>query len=1196
MGKPGPRLARTLTLVRLCLFFTAEAGAGGDGPSLERCKRGRFMLPDEHVVACRRAADDHPTDVDVALAFGRSLLRAGRRDASRYGEAWAVLSRVIELDPDRSDGFALGARAAVALGREELAEQYIARALKLDPENANAFGAAAILELRRGKLDDARTNAQKCVTIRSDDPDLQLTLARVLREAGDPSAALEVLRRPVFEPMDTDHYRDPDLLVLRAQVRRDLAAADFAANDDASEPGVAFLRQALRDTQRPEVFADPTAASLRMRLYADLAKRVPVAERRELVQRATTEACRWIGSSPPTALMYDDLGLVLERSGDREAAFAAYRRAAALAPEVPESYEGILRLLDSGGAGERRSPADRSAQALWALWHLATVRPTAALKEQLLAKLESQGMSRNDAARLVEEVAKDVPREGGRGRGGIEIRFPAPVDSKDLVRVFDAMSEPPFRALLEPRVWLQNPCVPGRQVSTRDVEPNVIFGRARDEPLPRAFERLTMEYKRELGLRDRSRATSSTSSGTSSETAEPLQAGSAEEVAAQIARRDDLELLAGPGAFVGPGIRWRFEESPVRLSGKAAATSRNPRPTAALLELCKNYRIGEGDCQFTGNVTSRQNLTGTLRADDEKTREAVIARLRALFAKRKGPRPEFVPTVAAAARAKCMRLKPDGTSPATALVEFVPEPDAPQCDSVKEEDAKVSKEVIGAFGDVKDYVTKYYAETIRYVPSLDGPQWNKAGLLLLDAFEFPPNAPRLGNDGSTIPYVPRHPDLLSVPTDPLTLPACLTGPTSNVNHGEHLFGLISAKPNQYGIIGLARWTDVRPVAGSGPMSTTSFGVQNTDFSDVLGAIGKKLLHEKDRWVVNASFTFKLNALEDMRSVKRTIDRLRDQVLVVATSSDEGANCNQNECTYLPGGAGDQPNVLTVTGVGPDIDPPRLLRVPASRLKSDGGDIIGVAAPGWRVLGPELPNHYSLRNGSSEATAIVSAIASILLRQNLTPFQVKQRLVGTSRLDIVYGNDEVPILGGVLDAKAALTNLCRDVVVTDAVADGCHEVTGRVVRNPAITSFVSLSYYDQIGQERNGPRVPVDSLLRIHAAPAADDGEPRFTVLWRDANAQLESHLNRLREGDQPVEAPTATVNSVQIRRSVLLQSRPEVYDCKLLSTESRSPQFERPCLLFEPAAGTACATAPAAIFLDQVKEVYFRLPDLFCPA
>ena len=102
------RSARVIVLVGLSLILAVGAG-GGDEPPLERCKRGRFELPDDHVVACRHAADIHPTDVDVTLEFGRSLLRAGRRDRSRYGEAWAVLSRAIELGPNRSDGFAISA-------------------------------------------------------------------------------------------------------------------------------------------------------------------------------------------------------------------------------------------------------------------------------------------------------------------------------------------------------------------------------------------------------------------------------------------------------------------------------------------------------------------------------------------------------------------------------------------------------------------------------------------------------------------------------------------------------------------------------------------------------------------------------------------------------------------------------------------------------------------------------------------------------------------------------------------------------------------------------------------------------------------------------------------------------------------------------------------------------------------------------
>jgi subtilisin family serine protease/tetratricopeptide (TPR) repeat protein len=1164
------RLSRALWVAACLLVAASRAATAGVEKSPEdlraECLGGRWEPLDKCLVACRAAAGRRPADAAIAVELGRVLVRSGRRDRSQYSDAWAVLTRAITLDPSRGDAYALCALTALELGLDAAAEQYVMHAEKLGAEKATTMTVRAIQALRSHEPQRARDLAKDALDCetgnnvkapRCPDPDSTFRLAQVLTDAGDLRAARDALVR-LEKESDTDPNKesnaDPDVVRLRAKVLLDLAAAEHEDGERRR-----LLDAAAREANRPALTAHPEGAVVRSQVYTQLAEDASSRERVSIASKAIAQLCTRIAGSLPSAELYVALGDLLAAAGNRDRAFAAYRRAALVAPDHVPAYEGIRRLFGSAPEGQ-----PEAVHALWALWKLAQLAPTSDRRDELTKRGMTE--SATDDEREHEGRKMETGQNPASGVAQqINLRLGAPVKPQALLQLFDVVYAGKRTSSLEPVVWPKSPCNTGT-TSLRDLEPAIVFAGAEAVRFPSSIEKLTSERRRALGV-------SSTRTVGASE--KPLTGLSVTELDAEIDRREDATLLREEGAFVGSGLRWHIEPMPIRVPGAPPQAMKKGPPSPQLLALCDRYRIDPTSvCQYRNGVISGQGLATTLLVpgspEDSKT---LLVRLRKQVTPIAEGRAQFSIPIAAMARSR-LKLTPD-TESDTGAAEFDEQLDVDGCDDV-------AGDVIETFSDVKTYVEAYY-DAMDYTPDLDSIAEDKklAGIFLLDAFKRePPTTPNIDSSGAIPVYVPTHPELKPLPSDGTKPSTCLTAAATQLGHGQHLLGLIKAGQNGFGMVGIAPFTEVRPVGGGSmpnPKDPNDYGVSSSDLKRLLGVIGDKYVADHS-WVLNTSFVIQKLDDEDRKRLIQTIDTLRNSVLVVAAASDRNIFC-VGQCNYVPGGLGNLPNVVTVTGIGPAIDPPRLLATPGGPT-SDTGSIISLAAPAWRVLGPEGDDSYSLRVGSSEATALVSGVASLLLRRGLSPFQAKEQLIATSQFSIAYENNEPEILGGVVDARAALRSICSDVIVRAATPEP--PLKGRIVIDP---SFRQLRIFKSSTTQESADAFPnMLQVLRVHREPT-NPTNPQFTVVWSTSSDDV---IFELRNAGVP--HPRSEVNTVQVVNHAYLQVDPSPYDCKMLSTEQRAQPHDRPCLQFKTIDGAAATP----LFLDQVNDIYFGVRGAAC--
>jgi len=200
-------------------------------------------------------------------------------------------------------------------------------------------------------------------------------------------------------------------------------------------------------------------------------------------------------------------------------------------------------------------------------------------------------------------------------------------------------------------------------------------------------------------------------------------------------------------------------------------------------------------------------------------------------------------------------------------------------------------------------------------------------------------------------------------------------------------------------------------------------------------------------------------------------------LWVAAAGNAQAQTGSSGCGWFPACAGLLlPNVISVVAVNLDA-------VPMVYRDSNSGEAFDVAAPGEGVVSTIPGGRLGAMSGTSQATAIVSAVASMLLGRDktLAPRDVRARLIYSTDL---YTSLEKRALGGRVNVARAL-DLGRDVVVMN---DG-REVRGVLRRSGDLVKFTRRP-------GGTGDEVTMLQLRRI----ATDDGGQR--VLFRDRPGQM----------------------------------------------------------------------------------------------
>jgi subtilisin family serine protease len=254
-----------------------------------------------------------------------------------------------------------------------------------------------------------------------------------------------------------------------------------------------------------------------------------------------------------------------------------------------------------------------------------------------------------------------------------------------------------------------------------------------------------------------------------------------------------------------------------------------------------------------------------------------------------------------------------------------------------------------------------------------------------------------------------------------------------LDHGTHVAGIIAARQNGRGIVGMT------PTVSLHTGNYVSGLDGNT--AELEQVIGK--LRGEGVGVFNMSFGYTNPSSARDDRAEAAIRTLRRLALFVAAAGNDGQD-KSGVCDIRPAClARDLNNVISVVAI--DRDPAVQDLWSDATGSSNSGQVFDIAAPGANILSTIVDGGVAVMSGTSQAAPMVASAAALLLAidEKLRPFEIKNRLIATSDfLPLLAGK----VLGGRLNVKRAIDDLETDVfqsydgqVTRALLADNTHKV-------------------------------------------------------------------------------------------------------------------------------------------------------------
>lgn len=244
-------------------------------------------------------------------------------------------------------------------------------------------------------------------------------------------------------------------------------------------------------------------------------------------------------------------------------------------------------------------------------------------------------------------------------------------------------------------------------------------------------------------------------------------------------------------------------------------------------------------------------------------------------------------------------------------------------------------------------------------------------------------------------------------------------------HGTHVAGIIGARNNGYGTVGVANEASLYAVKvlgsdGSGYLS------------DVISGIDWCITNKMD--IINLS----LGSSTSSTALQQEVDKAYSQgVLVVAAAGNDGTPDGTSDTVNYPAKYG---SVIAVSATDSNNQRASF---------SSTGSTVEVAAPGVNIRSTYLNNQYVTMSGTSMATPFVTGDLALLKQANpgLTPSELRTKLrenvidLGISGKDNWFGY-------GLIQAPKGQTSVITQPVATQPV------ITQPIVTQPVITQPVT----------------------------------------------------------------------------------------------------------------------------------------------
>lgn len=175
-----------------------------------------------------------------------------------------------------------------------------------------------------------------------------------------------------------------------------------------------------------------------------------------------------------------------------------------------------------------------------------------------------------------------------------------------------------------------------------------------------------------------------------------------------------------------------------------------------------------------------------------------------------------------------------------------------------------------------------------------------------------------------------------------------------ISHGTHIAGIIGARNNGTGVVGVAPAAELYPVKVLG-------GSVMGDLSDILAGMEWSILNGMN--VINLS----IGAPIDSPSFKDACDRAYQAgIVVVSASGNSGSSTIDFPAAY--------DSVIAVSATNPDD---------TIATFSNYGDKIELAAPGLNINSTMRGGGYGTMKGTSQATAHVTGAAAVLFSKKMS---------------------------------------------------------------------------------------------------------------------------------------------------------------------------------------------------------------------
>ena len=253
------------------------------------------------------------------------------------------------------------------------------------------------------------------------------------------------------------------------------------------------------------------------------------------------------------------------------------------------------------------------------------------------------------------------------------------------------------------------------------------------------------------------------------------------------------------------------------------------------------------------------------------------------------------------------------------------------------------------------------------------------------------------------------------------------------DHGTHVSGLIGAKMNGIGIVG------INPLA-----MLVTYEADGALPLEVARNIHSAISGDRAR-VINVSMS---NAYSRMGS-DPVIDLIKDyshDVLFVVAAGDDGSTAD-GSCVRFPACYYNEPNVVTVVALDSAEAAPK--RWEEGGKGSNYGKVFHIGAPGAGIFSSIPEKGYGYMSGTSQAAPMVSGAASLLYARNLSldAARIKERLIYTSEM---FHGLETLVLGGRLHIGRLLDTDSTVVRLRDRGSQS--EIRGRILRADQVVSF------------------------------------------------------------------------------------------------------------------------------------------------